>query len=219
MRPHGATLQKTGHLIGDPVTGRYRLGPAMLASIYLADSFAQLVTVAHPTSKRMKETGELAALAVEVDGVAVCADLVASARPLVIEIAMGMILADHATAHGKLLVAMMPDAQRARIVAKPHVQLRPATITDPVALAAEFEKIRDDELAFDIEEHDIGTCAVAAPVRNQMGDVIASLGVVVPTGRFGPGAREACVTAVRSSAATLSGFYGYAASGARPATS
>ena len=36
----------------------------------------------------------------------------------------------------------------------------------------------------------MGTCAVVAPVHNQTGEVIATLGVVVPTGRFGPEDRE-----------------------------
>ena len=113
----------------------------------------------------VKETGELAALAVELDGVAVCADLVVSARPFVLEIAVGRVIGDTANAHGKMFAAMKPDAERARIARKPHRQLTPATITDPAALAAELERIRHEELAFDVEEHDLGTCAVVAPVR------------------------------------------------------
>jgi DNA-binding IclR family transcriptional regulator len=202
------TLQSTGHLVFEQQTGRYHLGPAMLAGIYLAEDFAQLVTVSRPyLESLMKETGELAALAVELDGVAVCVDLVASARPFVPEIAMGRPIGDTANAHGKMFAAMKPDVERARIVCRPHERLTPATITDPDELAAELEKIRSDGLAFDLEEHDLGTCAVVAPVRNQMGEVIATLGVVVPTGRFGPDARTACAEAV--TAASLSEFYGY----------
>jgi DNA-binding IclR family transcriptional regulator len=205
------TLQGTGHLVSDPTVGGYRLGPAMLAGIYLAEGFEQLVAVARPyLEKLMKETGELAALAVELDGVAVCADLVASARPFVPEIAVGRVIGDTANAHGKMFAAMKPAAERAQIVKRPHRQLTPSTITDPVDLAAEFEKIRAEGLAFDFEEHDLGTCAVVAPVRNQTGDLIATMGVVVPTGRFGPEARVACAGAVRETAVSLSEYCGYA---------
>jgi IclR family transcriptional regulator, KDG regulon repressor len=205
------TLQGTGHLVSDPTVGGYRLGPAMLAGIYLAEGFEQLVAVARPYLERlMKETGELAALAVELDGVAVCADLVASARPFVPEIAVGRVIGDTANAHGKMFAAMKPAAERAQIVKRPHRQLTPSTITDPVDLAAEFEKIRSEGLAFDFEEHDLGTCAVVAPVRNQTGDLIATIGVVVPTGRFGPEARVACAHAVREIAVSLSEYCGYA---------
>jgi IclR family acetate operon transcriptional repressor len=207
------TLQGTGHLVHDPAVGGYRLGPAMLAGIYLAEGFEQLVAVARPyLEKLMKETGELAAIAVELDGVAVCADLVASARPFVPEIAVGRVIGDTANAHGKMFAAMKPDAERTRIVRRPHRQLTQFTITEPAELAAEFDKIRREGLAFDFEEHDLGTCAVVAPVRNQTGDLIATMGVVVPTGRFGPVVRVACADAVREAAASLSEYCGYARS-------
>jgi DNA-binding IclR family transcriptional regulator len=207
------TLQSTGHLVNDPAVGGYRLGPAMLAGIYLAEGFAQHVAVARPYLEAlMKETGELAAIAVELDGVAVCADLVASARPFVPEIAVGRVIGDTANAHGKMFAAMKADAERSRIAKQPHKRLTPSTITDSGALAAELERIRADGLAWDFEEHDVGTCAVVAPVRNQTGDIIATLGVVVPAGRFGPEARRACAEAVRATAARLSEYYGYARS-------
>jgi len=205
------TLQGTGHLVHDPSIGGYRLGPAMLAGIYLAEGFEELVHVARPYLEGlMRETGELAAIAVEVDGVAVCADLVASARPFVLEIAVGRVIGDTANAHGKMFAALKPDDERARIVRGRHRRLTQNTIVEPEALAAEFDKIRGEDLAWDFEEHDLGTCAVVAPVRDQTGAVIATLGVVVPAGRFLPEARTACSRAVRETAACLSEFYGYA---------
>jgi IclR family acetate operon transcriptional repressor len=205
------TLQDTGHLVHDPATGRYRLGPAMLAGIYLAEGFAPLVDIARPYLEAlMQETGELAALAVELDGVAVCADLVASARPFVPEIAVGRVIGDTANAHGKMFAAMKPDAERTRIVKRPHRRLTRYTIVDSAALAAEFDRIRGEGLAFDVEEHDLGTCAVVAPVRNQTGEIIATIGVVVPTGRFGPDARTASAGAVAAAARSLSEYCGYA---------
>jgi len=205
------TLQGSGHLVNDPSVGGYRLGPAMLAGIYLAEGFEQLVEVARPYLEALKkETGELAAIAVELDGVAVCADLVVSSRPYVLEIAVGRVIGDTANAHGKMFAAMKPEAERARLVKKRHPRLTANTITDPADLAAELERIRREGLAWDVEEHDLGTCAVVAPVRNQTGEVIATLGVVVPAGRFGTEARAACADAVRAAAAALSEFYGYA---------
>jgi DNA-binding IclR family transcriptional regulator len=205
------TLQASGHLVHDPAVARYRLGPAMLAGIYLAEGFEQLVAVARPYLEELvRQTGELAAIAVELDGVAVCADLVASSRPFVPEIAVGRVIGDTANAHGKMFAAMKPDGERARIVGRPHERLTRFTITDPVELAGELEKIRADGLAYDFEEHDPGTCAVVAPVRDQTGELVATLGVVVPAGRFGPEARQACADAVGETAASLSAFYGYA---------
>ncbi len=126
------TLQDTGHLVHDSAVGGYRLGPAMLAGIYLAEGFAQLVTVARPYLESLvKETGELAAVAVELDGVAVCADLVASSRPFVPMIAVGRVIGDTANAHGKMFAAMKSDSERVRIAKRPHRRLTAWTITDP----------------------------------------------------------------------------------------
>ena len=44
----------------------------------------------------------------------------------------------------------------------------------------------DEGVAFDIEERNVGTCAVAAPVRDQLGRVIAALSVIVPIGPVRP---------------------------------
>jgi len=212
------TLQSAGYLVVDTASGRYRLGPAMLAATYLSEGYAELVAIARPYLESLVETtGESATLAVDVDGVAVCVDMVDSPRPHKREVAVGRVIGDTANAHGKMFAALKPGAERARIARRPHRQLTPATITDPAELAAELDKIRSEDLAFDFEEHDLGTCAVVAPVRNQTADVIATLGVVVPTGRFGADVRPACAGAVRAAAAALSVFYGYALPDPAPA--
>jgi len=211
------TLQIAGYLVSDPASGRYHLGPAMLAATYLSEGYAQLVAIARPYLESLVEqTGESATLAVEVDGVAVCVDMLDSPRPLKREVAVGRVIGDTANAHGKMFAASMPDAERERILTMPHARLTPRTITDPRELKEELDRARQEGVAFDIEERNLGTCAVAAPVREQMGRVIGSLGIVVPTGRFGPEERKACVDAVKAAAASLSGFLGYAEADRRP---
>ena len=211
------TLQSAGYLVTDQQSGRYRLGPALIASTYLSEGYAELVAIARPYLESLVEqTGESATLAVDVDGVAVCVDMVDSPRPHKREVAVGRVIGDTANAHGKMYAASMPDADRAHLLAAPHERLTPKTITDPEELAAELQRVRDEGVAFDIEERNLGTCAVAAPVRDQMGAVIGSIGVIVPTGRFGADEREICVSAVKAAGASLSGFLGYAEAEPRP---
>jgi DNA-binding IclR family transcriptional regulator len=212
------TLQSAGYLVSDSQSGRYRLGPALLASTYLSEGYAELVAIARPyLDSLVEDTGESATLAVDVDGVAVCVAMVDSPRPHKREVAVGRVIGDTANAHGKMYAAFMSDADRARLLELPHERLTPRTITDPQELEAELQRVRDEGVAFDIEERNLGTCAVAAPVRDQMGNVIGSIGVIVPTGRFGPQERETCVTAVKAAAVDLSGFLGYAQADPRSA--
>ena len=82
-------------------------------------------------------------------------------------------------------------------------------MVDRDALRAELEQIVRDDVAYDIEGVYLGTCAVGAPVRDQVGGVAATISVVVPTGRFGPAERELCAEAVKSTAAAFSAYLGW----------
>lgn len=204
------TMESADYLVRDPVTSRYHLGPAFLATTYISETYVELVSIARPYLRSLAErTGESATLAVEVDGVAVSVDTADTTRPFKREVAQGRIIGDTANAHGKIFAAYKSEAERARIVASTHRQMTPNTVTDPVALGAALERIRREGVAFDIEERNLGTCAVAAPVRDQLGKVIAAIALVVPTGRFTPEQRPVLSEAVKEAAASLSAFLGY----------
>ena len=208
------TMESARYLVRDSVTNRYHLGPALLAATYLSEGYAELVEIAKPYLRDLVEkTGESATLAVEVDGVAVSVDLVDTPRPFRREVAVGRIIGDTANANGKVFAAFKTGAERASILAQPHPQITPNTITDPQQLAAELEQVARDGVSFDLEERNVGTCAVAAPVRDQLGKVIAALSIVVPTGRFGAAERPPYAEAVRTAADSLSAFLGYSRRG------
>jgi len=58
------------------------------------------------------------------------------------------------------------------------------TITDRQVLASECERIVSAGYAVDNEEYVVGVACVAVPVRNQHGDVIASIAVQGATARL-----------------------------------
>jgi IclR family acetate operon transcriptional repressor len=204
------TMEAASYLVRDPVTSRYHLGPALLATTYLSESYSELVKIARPYLEDLTaKTGESATLAVEVDGVAVSVFMVDTARPLKRELAVGRIIGDTANANGKVFAAFKSEEERADLLALPRTRLTSATITDPDALAEQLAKVRREDIAFDVEERNVGTCAVAAPVRDQLGKVIAAVSLVVPTGRFGIEERQRFAEAVKATASTLSAFLGY----------
>ena len=204
------TLEDARYLVLDPASNRYHLGPAMLAGMYLSTGFSELVRVARPYLESLaRETGESVNLAVDVDGVAVGVDRIDTSRPFQPRMPLGRIIGDLANSSGKILSAFKSPEERQRILASPHPQRTQFTITDPQRLAEELDRVREEGLAFDIEELDLGICAVSAGVRDQTGAVIASISVIVPTGRFGAEERARYAEAVRSSCAALSAFLGY----------
>ena len=174
--------------------------------------YDQLVSAARPYLEKLAaETHESVTLAVGVRDRVVCADLVRSPRPGRQEMAVGRMVGDTANAHGKVFAAFKPARERRHLVRGPHTRRTSATLTDPEELALALDRVRREEVAYDLEERDAGTCAVAAPVRDQVGSVIASMAVVVPAGRFGGEARMLCTEAVRRAANALSAYLGYAA--------
>lgn len=206
------TMEAAGYLVRDPITSRYHLGPALLATTYLSESYAELVTIARPYLEQLTAvTGEAATLAVEVDGVAVSVYMVNTSRPLKREVAVGRIIGGTADANGKIFAAFKSDRERTDMLAAPNVSQ--ATPEEREALEAELEQVRQQDIAFDIEERNIGTCAVGAPVRDQLGKVIAAVSLVVPTGRFGTAERQRFAEAVKATASSLSAFLGYSARG------
>lgn len=209
------TLESVAYLGRDPATNRYHLGPANLASNYLAEEYEELVKIARPyLEKLVEETGESVSLAIEMDGMAVCVDVLDTSRPFRRGIVPGSIIGDTSSANGKIFAAFKSEPERAAILASPHPKLTPNTITDPEELAAVLDKVAREDVGFDLEERGLGACAVGSPVRDQSGRVIAAISVVVPAGRFGPAERERCTAAVKRTAATLSAYLGWHAPGA-----
>jgi DNA-binding IclR family transcriptional regulator len=204
------TLEGMAFLVRDPATNRYRLGPATLAMTYVADNHTAFTGAARPFLEALLEqTGESVTLAVEVDGFPVTIDIVNTTRPFKRQTAPGRIVGDITTVHGKIFTAFKPAEEREAVLAAPLPKRTPHSITDPGALRAELEQIVRDDVAYDVEGMYLGTCAVGAPVRDQMGEIAATISVVMPTGRFGPAERSLCSEAVKATAAAFSAYLGW----------
>ena len=60
----------------------------------------------------------------------------------------------------------------------------PSTVTDRTRLDSELALVREQGFAIATDELDVGLTAVAAPVRDAHGDVVASVSVSGPSFRF-----------------------------------
>jgi DNA-binding IclR family transcriptional regulator len=204
------TLESISYLGRDPSTNRYHLGPANLASNYLSLEYHALVDIARPYLRELvEETGESVSLAIEMDGVAVCVDVVDTSRPFQRGITPGRIIGAIPSANGKIFAAFKSEAEREALINASHEKLTPSTITDPDTIREMLRRVVEDDVAYDLEERNIGACAVGSPVRDQSGNVIAAISVVMPAGRFGPEERERATIAVKRTAAKLSAYLGW----------
>jgi DNA-binding IclR family transcriptional regulator len=86
----------------------------------------------------------------------------------------------HSTSTGKVLLAHAGEEEREAALRRNLPSRTEHTITDPDALREELKKVRDQGFAVDFEEHELGINAIAVPVANPQGVVVAALSILGP---------------------------------------
>jgi IclR family acetate operon transcriptional repressor len=181
-----ATLAERGLLERDPATEKYRLGFGLVRLAGAAMAELEIVRVSRPLleelADRTRETVNLGVLSGES---VVYVDQVTGSRSVVSVSWVGRRTPLHCTSNGKVLLAWMEPARRRQHL----VRLEPfteRTITDPAELEEQLEQVRRRGYAQTLEELEEGLNAVAAPVRQADGTVVAALSVSGPAFRLRP---------------------------------
>jgi DNA-binding IclR family transcriptional regulator len=164
--------------------GKYRLGPGILRLAGASTSRLDLVQESRAVSRALAQrTGETVNLAVLSDGAALYMDQVAGTSALQSHNWVGQRIPLHATSNGKVLLSGL---ERSEVVQQ--LQGLPAyterTITSVDGLLRELDEIRERGYAIAIDELEVGLTAVAAPVRDVHGEVLASISISGPTFRL-----------------------------------
>ncbi len=202
------TLEWKGFVVFDAETERYHLGPAMIPGAYLSLSYVSFVRYTHPFLEDLaKATGETVELTVESAQGAVVVDQVATSHPFKPNLPTGRILGNMANSAVRMWVALRPEEEWGRLLREPQIKFTPHTTTDSSELAAMLALAAEEGVAFDLEEQDLGVCAVSAPVFAPGGNVLAVLTVVAPSDRFGPEGRAKNAQAVKAKAAEMTSYF------------
>lgn len=163
--------------------GAYKLGPRLLAlaaQVVVEPAEQHLVEFGQPCLNRVSVvTGEASKLSV-----------LTGDRALVIAVAQGggsigvavRVLAGtsypiHAGAASKLLLAYLPPEEQEALLTQPLHRLTRSTVTDRQALSAELAAIRARGYAADRGEFAASVHALATPVHDHSGRVVAALSI------------------------------------------
>lgn len=161
----------------------YAVGYSVVRIAASADETA-LKTAARPLLERLvDETQEAVSLSVPRQLTIVSIDHIAAPR-VVSAGWVGEQLPLHCTSNGKLLLASLPEDELAAFLRRPLTRLTPATITDPRALRAELQNLRERRYGTEIEEFEPGLHAVSAAARDARDKPIAILSVSGPAYRI-----------------------------------
>ena len=98
---------------------------------------------------------------------------------------VGMRVSAHCSGTGKVLLAALSENELNDFINSKGLPKRTEkTITDSHQLKLHLEMVRNQGYAVDDEEDDLGTRCVAAPIRNEVGHVIAAISISGPTIRI-----------------------------------
>lgn len=176
-----STLLNLGYLERDGDTRKYRIGFRAADLALAAVSGRGLADTARPLLETLsRDTGKTVSLAV-LDGIEIVYLVrVANPRGITLDLKIGSRLPAYCTAMGKVLLASLPVTELTRRLEELDlVPLTSHTITDPAGLRAELEAVRAAGYATNNQELSYDLRTVAAPIRDQHGDVVAAINLSV----------------------------------------
>ncbi len=196
---------------------KYRLGIGLVSlgfvALRRADVRREAMPVMSELAGRLNETCDLS---VYNQGEVYFIEVVQGRRALKVAASVGNRLPAHCTASGKLFLASLPEEELEALLRQPLASYTTKTNTSPERLRAEVEATRRRGSAIDDEEMEEGVCAVAAPIRNQTGIVVAAIGMPGPTNRMTPDRIARIAAALLEAADAISQRMGWRAQGPGP---
>ena len=202
-----STLQKRGLVAQAHDSGKYRLGLALVRLGAQAERTLDLRTIALPevmdVARSLEETTTLGVL--EGDTVTTIAWSDASG---IGHDRSGRNLPLHATAPGKVLLSDRPEREVIRLSRIGFTPYTPRTIVRVDLLLEEIARVRRRGFATAFGEHEPAVNAVAMPVFDQRGSVVAALEVRASGNRILPGRVPELIERIRDAAAVITEHIG-----------
>jgi len=166
--------------------GKYQLGFGVLRLASAIPARLDLVRQARPVLAELAtEFGETVNLAVVRSHYAVNLDQARGTAAVAAQNWVGQLTPLHATSSGKVLLAHLPTEVRKQLLDQAGLtRFTDRTVTARKSLEAELETARADGYATTVEEYEEGLNAIAAPVRDHTGAVIAAVSVSGPAYRL-----------------------------------
>ncbi|MEH7238163.1 IclR family transcriptional regulator [Bacillus sp. JJ1562] len=173
------TLELNNYVERDPATFKYRLGKQLYFIGNLAGRSIEIRSVAKATMERLRDqTRETVNLYVLEKESRICIQQFESLQSVKHTVRIGEKLPLTLGATGKVLLAYQSDD----FIEKIYI------LENPKKSKADFKKelrqIVDERFAKSIDEREVGSSAIATPIIDVNGNVIAALSISGPTVRF-----------------------------------
>lgn len=181
------TLIRYGFLVEDHGTSSYSLGLNTLRLGLLAQKQFDISAIALPFMKELSHLSKETVVLTAMNGTkGIVLERVESQEPIRFTLFQpGATLPPHGGASSKILMAYLPEKDWERIIKKERLKrFTPHTITQASRLKVHLREIRRKGYAFSDEEVDRHVRAVAAPILNGWGELVAGLSIAGPVFRI-----------------------------------
>lgn len=180
---HLTTLQSHGYVV--KADGEYRIGLKFLEIGGRIRKSMEFYEVAEPEVKSLAaETGELANLLVEEQGMGVYLMRAKGDDAVDLDTYAGLRTNLHTTALGKAILANLPTSRVEEIIAHRGLEKKtPKSIGTREELFEALDEVRERGYAIDDGERLEGLRCIAAPVKTSSGAVLGAISVSAPASR------------------------------------
>lgn len=215
-----SALELAGYIARTGPAGAYRLGTAAIELGARASRATTVLAAARPELEWLaRETGETASLEVLHAGETLILDEVHGLHLLGTTPSIGTRWPAHTTSTGKVLLAAaragdLEPGQAAQVT--PDAPLRrytERTITSRPALEAELARVTEQGQAMVVGELEPDFVALAGPVRNHRGQVVAAVSIGGPASRLKAEARVRAARLLRQGTIRVSERLGWSGAG------
>lgn len=205
------TLESAKFIQRDEVSRRYSLASGLWRLVNMWRSDLRAVSMPHLEALR-RSTGESVQLVCPRGVERVVIEALAGTHELVIAPAVGTVHPIYVGASGKTLMAFLPEEERDRIIELTGLKpLNPRGITDRNTYLEVLKDIRKKGYAESIGDVTMGACALAAPIFDATGRVVAAVSLRGPEIRMPKDRLQQMAPLAVETARAISSALGYEA--------
>ncbi|MEJ2758885.1 MAG: IclR family transcriptional regulator [Anaerolineales bacterium] len=180
-----SSLHQEGFIDKNPFTGKYQLGLNLIHLASFVLDRLDLREVARPYLEKLAGlTQETINIAVLDRDMCLNIESIISPKPIQHAGRLGARYPLYCTSTGRVLLSALPLEKRELILNDSLNAYTDQTITDRHALEKILEEVKLQGYAIVHEEYQEGLSAVAAPIRDHTGEVVAAISISGPRYRF-----------------------------------
>lgn len=198
------TLEKTG-AIRSTKRGYYALGEKIVELGQVYEESGAMTILIRPVLEALSRTLRESVMACRLSRTGpICVAVANSSQPISVNISVGTVLPFHTTAQGKLWLAEMEEAKKAKVLEHSIVAANTGKSYTDVkttqTLSKELAQIRSDGFATNMGDNEPDIAAVSVPVRRSSGQMVLSLSAFGLLRRFDNDLIENAKTELRAAA-------------------